>query len=260
MEQEFAGNVALVTGSSRNLGRAIATALAGRGAAVAVHYGKSADQAASLTQEIQARGGNAAAFQADLANARDVRRLASEVLQHFGRVDILVNNVGPYADYPFLNLPEETWDTVMNSGLKACYLLAQALAPGMIERGTGSIVNIVAASAFIRVHSVYGLAKAAQIHLTESLALELAPSVRVNAVSPGQIRESEELDLYAPGSLARITAATPLKRLVSREEVARAVCLLCSDALPSMTGQTLVLDGGWTIPSGRDTPVLNTSV
>jgi NAD(P)-dependent dehydrogenase (short-subunit alcohol dehydrogenase family) len=260
MSSDFTGRVALVTGSSRNLGSTIAAALAEQGAQVAVHFTKHADQAQGLTQQIVARGGIATAFQADLAASTDVRRLAAEVTHRFGRVDILVNNVGPYADYPFLELPERIWDSVMDSSLKASYLLTQALAPDMKEHGWGRIVNITAASAFIRVHSVYGLAKAALIHLTESLALELAPEIRVNAVSPGQIQESDEIDQIAPGSLARMTAATPLKRLVTRQEVARAVCLLCSDQLPSVTGQTLSLDGGWTIPSGRDTPILNLDV
>lgn len=260
MEIRFDGAVAVVTGSSRNLGVAIADALAERGAAVAVHYAHHPAGAEALVARIRQGGGRAELFRADLAQAEEVQRLAAEVLGRFGRVDILVNNVGPYADRPFLTLPVEDWDRVVNSGLRACYLLAQALAPGMRERGKGSIVNISAGSAFIRVHSVYGLAKAAVIHLTESLALELAPEIRVNAVAPGQISESDELTQIDPHYLERMTETTPLRRLVTRREVADAVCLLCSDLLPSLTGQTLALDGGWTIPAGRETPVLNVSM
>lgn len=259
MERDFNGKVALVTGSSRNLGVAIAQALGERGAEVAVHYATHEGGAREAAEVIRRTGGQAELFQADISQAEDVHRLSSEVLERFGRVDILVNNVGPYADFPFTELPVEAWDRVMNSGLRAPYLLAQAFAPGMKERGGGSIVNISAGSAFIRVHSVYGLAKAALIHLTEALALDLAPEIRVNAVAPGQIQESDELNQIDPNYLARMTETTPLKRLVTRREVAEAVCLLCSDLLPSLTGQTIVLDGGWTIPAGRETPVLKVS-
>src|SRR5690348_11702762 len=106
MGTDFAGRVALVTGSSRNLGSAIAIALAEQGAQIAVHYSSHADGAHGVAQQIVARGGVAAVFQANLAQSDDARRLAAEVTQRFGRVDILVNNVGPYADYPFLQLPE----------------------------------------------------------------------------------------------------------------------------------------------------------
>jgi NAD(P)-dependent dehydrogenase (short-subunit alcohol dehydrogenase family) len=259
MEVDFGGKVVLVTGSSRHLGATIAQTLGERGAQVAVHYATHSEGAQETADLIRQSGGRAELFQADLSQTEDVQRLAQEVLDRLGRVDILVNNVGPYADFPFTELPPAAWDRVMNSGLRACYQLGQALAPGMKERGWGAVVNISAGSAFIRVHSVYGLAKAALIHLTESLALELAPEIRVNAVAPGQIQESDELNQIDPTYMARMTETTPLKRLVTRQEVAEAVCLLCSDLLPSMTGQTVVLDGGWTIPAGHETPVLKVS-
>jgi NAD(P)-dependent dehydrogenase (short-subunit alcohol dehydrogenase family) len=259
IEMDFSGKVALVTGSSRNLGVTIAQVLGERGARVALHYASDREGAQQGVESIRRNGGVADLFQADISAVHDARRLAAEVLERFGRVDILVNNVGPYSDVPFAELPVETWDRVMNSGLRACYLLAQSFAPGMKERGWGHVVNISAGSAFIRTHSVYGLAKAALIHLTESLALELAPEIRVNAVAPGQIRESDELNQIDPDYIAKMTELTPLKRLVTRREVADAVCLVCSDLLPSLTGQTLVLDGGVTIPVGREIPVLNVS-
>ena len=260
MDGEFAGKVALVTGSSRNLGSTIAQALAEQGAQLAVHYVRSGDRARQVADSIRQAGGVAELFGADLALDDDVQRLGAEVLQRFGRVDILVNNVGPYSDVPFLRLTAHDWDRVMNSNLQASYLLTQALAPGMKERGWGRIANISAGSAFIRVHSVYSLAKAAVITLTEILALELAPQVRVNAIAPGQIQESDEVLQIDPQYITRMTESTPLQRLVTRREVADAVCLLCSDRFPSLTGQTLVLDGGWSIPTGRETPVLGASV
>lgn len=256
----FNGQVALVTGSSRNLGLTIAQVLSEQGAEIAIHFSSHRTEAEALAESVRRHGGAAHLFQADLTQGDQVQSLANAVLERFGRVDILVNNVGPYSDLPFMSLPIDDWDRVMNSGLRASYLLAQALAPGMKERGSGNIVNISAGSAFIRVHSIYGLTKAAVIHLTESLALELAPEIRVNAVAPGQIQESDELTQVDPHYLQRMTESTPLRRLVTRAEVAHAVCLLCSDDLPSLTGQTLVLDGGWTIPAGREAPSLHVSL
>src|SRR5205823_9735740 len=144
MDREFSGKVALVSGSSRNLGPVIARTLAERGAQVAVHYAKHTDDAQRVAQHIKESGGVAEVFRADAADSGEVRRLAAEVLARFGRVDILVNNVGPYADIPFLDLSEDVWDSVLNSNVKASYLLAQALAPGMKQRGWGRIVNLAA--------------------------------------------------------------------------------------------------------------------
>ncbi|GAC1313387.1 MAG: 3-oxoacyl-ACP reductase FabG [Chloroflexota bacterium] len=255
---ELTGKVALVTGSSRNLGAAIVVRLAELGAHVAVHYNRTEDGARRIARQITDRGGTADVFGADIADAKAVADLATHVVDRFGGVDILVNNVGPYSDVPFTHLPVGTWDTVLNSNLRAPYLLAQHLAPRMRERGWGRIVNVSAVSAALRVHSIYGLSKAALIHLTECLALELAPEVRVNAIAPGQIEESEEIDALDPTYKIAMREATPTRRLVTRREIAEAVCLLCSETLPSVTGQTLVLDGGWSLPVGRATPTIGT--
>jgi NAD(P)-dependent dehydrogenase (short-subunit alcohol dehydrogenase family) len=255
---DFRGRVALVTGASRNLGAAIATRLGECGAQVAVHYNRSPDNARQVAQRIVDAGGGAEVFGADVADADSAVALADGVLQHFGRVDILINNVGPYSDLPFTRLPLATWNTVFDSNVRAPYLLAQRVAPGMRERSWGRIVNISAVSALLRVHSIYGLSKAALLHLTECLALELAPEVSVNAIAPGQIEESEEIDVLDPTYKARLRETTPTRRLVSRLEIADVVCLLCSAQMPSLTGQTLVLDGGWSLPVGRSTPTIGT--
>jgi NAD(P)-dependent dehydrogenase (short-subunit alcohol dehydrogenase family) len=255
---DLAGKVALVTGSSRSLGASIALALAESGAQMAVHYNRSPDRAQAVVDEIARSGGTAELFGADAADAQAMTGLADRVLGRFGRVDVLVNNVGPYSDLPFSSLQVETWDAVFDTNVRAAYLLAQRLGPGMRAAGWGRIVNITAVSALVRVHSIYGLSKAALIHLTEALALELAPEVTVNAIAPGQIEESEEIDLLDPTYKVRVRETTPTRRLVTRAEIAEAVRLLCSDRLPSLTGQTLVLDGGWSLPVGRATPTVGT--
>ena len=244
----LAGKTAFVTASSRYLGAALATALARAGARTAIHYYRSADQALALVQKLRAEGLEAEAFGADGRNPDELRRAADDVVGRFGGVDILVNNLGPFSDLPFLKLPEAQWDWILNTNLKAVYVLTQQLAPGMIERGWGRLVNISAVSAFIRSQSIYGLAKAALIHLTEALALELAPQVSVNAIAPGQIEDSELIDEIDPKLKGIMRDESPLKRLVTYREIAEVVLLLCREPFASMTGQTLTLDAGWSLP------------
>jgi NAD(P)-dependent dehydrogenase (short-subunit alcohol dehydrogenase family) len=243
------GRVALVTASSRTTGAVIAASLARAGAATAIHYYRSQDEAKTLAQELCAEGFDASTFGADGRQPEELRHLAREVSQRYGGVDILVNNLGPYADTPFLALPDAQWDWILNTTLKAPYVLVQELAPGMIERGWGRVINISAASAFIRSHSIHGLAKAALIYFTEALAIELAPHVTVNAIAPGQIEDSELIDEIDPNYKRILRQESPLKRLVTRQEIADAVVLLCGDPFASVTGQTLRLDAGWTIPT-----------
>ena len=248
-DKPLAGRVALVTASSRYTGAYLARRLAEAGATTAVHYNTSRQEAERLVEDLRARGLSARAFQADGRDSAQVHRLAEQVLEAFGRVDILVNNLGPYADTPFLELPEEHWDWILDTNLKVPYLLVQALAQGMVERKWGRIINISAASAFIRSHSVYGLAKFGLIYLTEALAVELAPHVTVNAIAPGQIEDSELIDEIDPNYKRILREESPLKRLVTRQEIADVILQLCVGPFQSMTGQTLRLDAGWTIPT-----------
>jgi 3-oxoacyl-[acyl-carrier protein] reductase len=148
---------------------------------------------------------------------------------------------------PFVEMAEGEWDGILGVNLKAAYLLTKAVAPSMKQRGWGRIILMAAGSAFIHTHSIYGLAKASVIHLTESLAVELGPEITVNAIAPGQIRESAAImDSFEPGFSERATQAAPLKRLVTRPEVAEMMALICvSPAMQSVTGHTFVMDGGW---------------
>jgi NAD(P)-dependent dehydrogenase (short-subunit alcohol dehydrogenase family) len=252
----FDGKVALVTGSSRNLGAAIAKRLGAHGATIAVHYQQDADAAEQVVNDIVDQGGSAASFQADLAASGAASSLVQSVLDQFGRLDILVHAAGPYADIPFTALDEPTWDRTMNVNLRAAYQLAGAAAPAMRDHGWGRIVAISAGSAFIRSHSVYGLAKDALRHLVASLAVELAPEMTVNAIAPGQIVDTPLVDEIAPGFKQAQLDATPLKRLVTWNELSALVVLLCSQPFAMMTGQTLVIDGGWSLPLGQATPVI----
>ncbi len=240
------GKVALVTGASSGAGVDIARALARCGARVAVHYRHSGAGADAVAEAIRAAGGEAATVQADLAVSGDVRRLVAEVDARLGPASVLVNNAGPFADTTFRTLTERDWDYVMTTNLKAVFLASQLVLPGMERLGWGRIVNLGATSALVRSHSVYGLAKAALLHLTESMALDFAPHVTVNAVVPSQIASARTDRM--PAYKAAAIAATPLGRLVTQPEIARMVALVCSPAFDFVTGRAIVLDGGRSIP------------
>ena len=242
----LSGRVALVTGASHGTGVDVARDLARAGARVAVHYRSDRGAGEDVAAAIRAEGGVAEVFAADVARADDVRGLGALVRERLGAPGIVVNNAGPFNDAAFCALREEDWDYVMNANLKSVYLTAQLVAPDMQAAGWGRIVNIGATSGLVRSHGVYGLAKAALLHLTQSLALELAPAVTVNALVPSQIASARTDGM--PAYKAAAVAGTPLGRLVTQEEIARMVTRLCSPEFDFVTGQAIVMDGGRTIP------------
>jgi NAD(P)-dependent dehydrogenase (short-subunit alcohol dehydrogenase family) len=178
-------------------------------------------------------------------DAGDLERLIAEVWDGFGAIDLLVNNVGHFTETPYLDLPLEEFDHILTSNIRATFVGARAAGRRMKERGTGSIINIAATDAFHQTHTAYGLAKAGVIHLTQGLALELAPQVRVNAIAPDLIADNEGME---EEFVRRSVGGTPLGRLVTRQEIAEVACLLSTSAFASVTGQTLVMDGGRTLP------------
>jgi NAD(P)-dependent dehydrogenase (short-subunit alcohol dehydrogenase family) len=243
------GKVALVTGASRNLGPVIVGELAASGAAVALNCLPSDQQEGKkVAEELAAAGYEIDVFPADTSDHVQVREMGDAILARFGHIDILVHCAGPWCDTPFVELPEEDWDRIMDTNLKGAYLASQIAAPSMRERGWGRIVVISAGSAFIRTHSVYGLAKAAIIHFVESLSVQLGPEVTVNAIAPGQIAETTEIFEIDPSFVERAINYTPLRRLVTRREIAQMIGLICtSPAMKSVTGHTFVMDGGWSL-------------
>lgn len=244
----LSGRRAFVTASSRNLGAAIATELAMKGATVCVQYHASSDVASHLVHELGARTGRRhAAVQGDASSSGSVSRMIEDAEAALdGGIDILVNNAGPFSMVPFTALAETEWDQIWNANVKAIYIAARHVAPGMRDRGWGRIVNVSAGSAFLRNHSVYGLAKNAVNFLTEELALELGPAVTVNAVAPGQIEESAaDIGEIDPTFVERAVRHTPAGRLVTRPEVAGIVALICSPAFDMLTGVIMPVDGGW---------------
>ncbi|MGH3004726.1 MAG: SDR family NAD(P)-dependent oxidoreductase [Gaiellaceae bacterium] len=241
------GKTALVTGASRNLGAVIAESLATAGATVALGYKASEREARELAARLgEATGREHPLARGDLATEAGVRSTVGTALDALGRVDVLVNNAGPWGGAPFAELAVDEFDTVWQANVRATYLASQLVAPGMREAGWGRIVNLSAGSRYVRSNSVYGLAKDAIVFLTEELACELGPEITVNALAPGQIAESgEEMAKIDPDYVPRAIAATPAGRLVTRAEVAELALVFCTPAFDLVTGATIPVDGGW---------------
>lgn len=238
--------VALVTGSAVRIGATIVRQLHAEGAAVAVHYRRSAEQAEALVDELNAvRPDSARAFKADLASVAELEAMAKAVVAWRKRLDILVNNASSFYPTPIGTITEEHWEDLVSSNLKAPLFLSQAVTPALKEAG-GCIVNIVDIHAQkpLKEHLVYGPAKAGLAMLTKSLAKELGPSIRVNGVSPGAILWPT--DGLSESAKQSILSQVPLQRTGSPEDIARAVCFLVCDA-PYVTGQIIAVDGGRTV-------------
>lgn len=242
----LAGRRALVTGGSRNLGAAIAIALADAGATVAVTYHRSDTAANELMGELHERTGvRHLAIAADLSQPSNVTAACDRAAGDLGGLEIVVNNYGPFSMTPLHQLPLDEWQQVWGGNVETAYLAAAAAAPWMRLAGWGRIVNVSAGSAYARNHSVYGLAKDAIITLTETLAVELGPTITANSVVPGQIAESSaDMAAVDPDAVERMTARTPAGRLVTRAEVAQLVALVCTRPFDMMTGAAIPLDGG----------------
>jgi pteridine reductase len=243
--QPLEGKAALVTGAGRRIGAQLARTLHGAGANVVLHYRNSADEAAALARGFNAaRPHSAAILQADLLETAAIATLAAAAKAAFGRLDILVNNASSFFPTPFAQIEQRHWDDLIGTNLKAPLFLAQAAAPALAA-ASGLIVNLVDIHALrpLRDYPVYSIAKAGLVALTRSLARELAPEVRVNAVAPGPVLWPEPLD---PELQQDILAHTLLKRPGSPLDVARAVLFFAQDA-PYVTGQILAVDGGRSI-------------
>lgn len=241
--QFLEGRWALVTGAAKRIGAAIARTLHGAGANVAVHYFTSAEPAEALAAELNAdRPGSALALGANLRVMGQLRALVPRLVEHAGRLDILVNNASSFYPTPLNSVTEEQWHDLVDSNLKAPLFLCQSALPHL-KGAHGTIVNIVDIHAQrpLRQHVVYGAAKAGLAMLTRSLAKDLGPEIRVNGVAPGAILWPEA---GIPEAVQRsIVRETSLRRAGTPEDVAGAVLFLVRDA-PYVTGQIIAVDGG----------------
>jgi NAD(P)-dependent dehydrogenase (short-subunit alcohol dehydrogenase family) len=229
------GQVALVTGAAKRIGRSIVQRLAADGAAVAINYRGSQAEAESLAREIETGGGRAVAIQADVSQRREVEKLFAAIEKEFKRLDILVNNAGIFVSAPFEQITDEQWDGMLDANLKSQFLCCQAAAPVMKRQGRGRIINLSSIGAWPS-YTHYCVSKAGVIELTRCLARALAPEILVNSVAPGTIQFPGE-----PPDQDYIRRV-PLHRTGKGEDIADAVAYLA--AADFVTGQVIIVDGG----------------
>ena len=251
----FENKVALVTGSGRGIGRAIALYFARHGADVVVNFFRNRAPAEGTAREIEALGRRALLVKADVGDLDDINRLFDEIKQTFGGLDIFIHNAASGFNRPVLEQKPKGWDWTMNINARSLLFAAQRAVPLMEKRGGGRIVSLSSpgASRVLPDYAVVGASKAAIESLTRYLAVELAArNIIVNAVSPGIVETDalKHFDALADGSLLKkARAATPAGRLVTPEEVAEVVGFLCLPASSMIRGQVLVVDGGYTLPA-----------
>jgi 3-oxoacyl-[acyl-carrier protein] reductase/pteridine reductase len=237
----LAGQVALLTGGARRLGRASALALAGAGANVVITFLSSAKDAQKTAKEIERNGVQAMAIACDVTRASDVQKAVQDVIAKFGRLDILVNNAGAYETAGFEEITVEQWDATFAVNVRGPFLLSKTAAPHL-RRANGRIINLGSLGG-LRAwadHAHYCASKAALHMLTKAMAKALAPEISINCVAPGMIDLGEK---SAPEFMARMAKQTPMRRNGSAEDVASAV-LFFATAPKFITGQILAVDGG----------------
>ena len=242
----LANKVAIITGSSRGIGRATAIEFAKEGASVVVNYASSEGSANEVVQKIESSGGKAVAIRGDVGTSEDRRRIVDTALGKFGKIDILVNNAGfHYVCSNLDQVTEEIYDRSLAINLEGTFFMTKLVAPHMLRQGGGTIINTSTASTFVTPQDSpqYFSSKGGIEVLTRSLASILAPTIRVNCIAPGSI-DTELFAHHSPESKKFIAEHTPLQRLGRPEEVAMATLFLASDEASFVTGVTLLVDGG----------------
>jgi 3-oxoacyl-[acyl-carrier protein] reductase len=247
----LSGRLVLVTGASRGIGRAIALRAARAGADVAVAYHEHAAEAQAVADEIRNLGGRSATFAADLSDAAQAREMVATVERELGPIEGLVNNAGIMPESPFLEISDAEWNQVIKTDLTAAFACSQAALPGMLERGSGSIVMISSRLGQIGFAGVahYAVAKAGLIALAKSIAREFGPQgVRANAIAPGVVVTDMGSQVMDGEVGRRRLAELPVGRFGRPEEIAETAVFLLSDASSLFFGQTLNPNGGGYMP------------
>ncbi len=254
MGTRLENKVALITGSGRGIGRAIAHKMAHEGSMVAL-ADIDVDSAQSAAEDLIKEGCQAVAIQTDITHETDVQDAVSRALEQYGRIDILVNNAGKNFYYDATTMSEADWDNAMNVDVKGAWLCCKHVLPSMKAANAGSIINIASVHARITApgHFPYAAAKSALVGLTRNLALDYAPyNIRVNAICPGWVRTAlvqgwfdQQADPKATED--RVLSFQPLRRIGTPEEIANFVAFVASDEASFITGAELVIDGGMSI-------------
>ncbi|OAJ73249.1 beta-ketoacyl-ACP reductase [Brevibacillus sp. SKDU10] len=240
------GKVALITGASRGIGRAIALKYAEAGANIIVNYSGNEAKAQETVTEIEKLGREAIMIRANVGNTEEAENMVKEALERFGKIDILVNNAGITRDNLLMRMKESEWDEVINVNLKGVFNMTKALTRPMMKQRSGSIINITSVVGVLgnAGQANYVAAKAGVIGLTKTTARELASrNIKVNAIAPGFV-DTDMTDVLPEDVKSGILAQIPFNRLGSADEISSVALFLASDASSYMTGQTLHVDGG----------------
>ena len=240
------GKIAVVTGASRGIGRAIAVKLAAEGAVVIINYNRSKDEAEKVKEQIEASGGQVKLIQCNVASFESCEKMFEEVMKEFGRIDILVNNAGITKDGLLMKMSEDDFDAVVDTNLKGAVHCIRFVSRAMIRQRSGRIINISSVSGVLgnAGQANYAASKAGVIGLTKSAARELAGrKITVNAVAPGFIR-TEMTAVLSEKVKEKAVLQIPMERFGEAEDVAQAVAFLASEQAGYITGQVLCVDGG----------------
>jgi dehydrogenase/reductase SDR family member 4 len=248
---DLSGRVAVITGSSRGIGRAIALECAKMGASVVVSSRK-IDACREVVDEIRAAGGHATAVACNVGHKADLEGLVAHALREYGHIDVLIPNAAINPAYgPSSEVPDEVWNKVLTTNLTATHWLCQLVLPGMAQRGGGAVIMLSSIVSTVGAANigVYAISKAAEAQLARNLAVEWGPrGIRVNAIAPGVIKTDFAKALYEnPKAAAMVSGMTCLKRLGEPEDIAGVAAFLASDAARYITGQMILVDGGASI-------------
>jgi len=249
MSNRLAGRIAIVTGAGRGIGRGIALGYAREGAKVAL-VSRNTEELQVIADEISASGGEALVAPADVRDSAAVNAVVEQVVAHWGRVDALVNAAGIPMAVPTTELSDEKWQMTLDININGTFFFCRAVAPHMIAKGHGTIINIGSLHSFqgIPMRAAYAASKGGVLQLTRSLATEWAPhGVRVNCISPGWIRTPLQDEMVRQGRIDRtpIIARTPIRRIGEVSDIVGPAIFLASDESAFIVGEQLIVDGGW---------------
>ncbi|RJP19174.1 MAG: 3-oxoacyl-ACP reductase FabG [Candidatus Abyssobacteria bacterium SURF_5] len=242
------GKVALITGASQGIGNAISLSFAEHGAKIVINYLGHHKEALNLKEAIESKGSEAYLIRADISKPDEALSMVDQIIKKYKKIDVLVNNASVYLREGFFDCSEELFDKVIDTNLKSAFFCSQFAGKQMVKQKRGIIINISSNAAFMpkKGHGiVYGLSKTAIIYLTQSTALTLAPYVRVNCIAPGFTKTQMLPFIKSADELRKLSAKIPLKRINLPEDIANVVLFLASDDSRNITGQTLMVDGGF---------------